>query len=122
MSMLIPKEWEHKHAFLIEAGKAIAKVSVVFGHFECEPKRIDVLDFSAFADTMQTLCLRQRRDSSGIEDLRATISVFDSHHEAVREHRVLGDDEFQKGLASAQRLRWWLHKTFPDARPHPERN
>ena len=34
----------------------------------------------------------------------------------------LDDEEFKRGLASAQRLRWWLHQTFPDAGPHSERN
>src|SRR4051812_23239940 len=119
--MLIPKEWENKHAFMLEAMKAFAKASGVFGRFGCEPKQRDTLDFSAFVDTMQTLCRRHRRDSSGIEDLRETISVFDSYHEAVRQHRALDDDTFRRGLASAQRLRWWLHQTFPDAGPHPEK-
>ena len=121
VSMLIPKE-ENKQAFMLEATKAFAKASGVFAHFACEPQRTDTLDFSAFVDTMRTLCRRHRRDSSGIEDLRATILVFDSYHEAVRQHRALDDDEFRRGLVSAQRLRWWLHQTFPDVRPHPERN
>jgi hypothetical protein len=122
MSMLIPKEWEHKRAFMLEAMKAFSKASAVMSHFHCEPKRSDVLDFSAFVDNMQTLCQRHRRDSSGIDDLRTTISVFDSYHEAVRQRKDLNDDDFKCGLVSAQRLRWWLHQTFPDARAHPERN
>ena len=122
MSMVIPKQWEHKMAFTTEAMKAFATTASVFAFFGCEPKRSDVLDFSAFVDTMQALCRRHRRESSGIEDLRKTISVFDAYHEAVREHRAMDDNEFKSGLASAQRLRWWLHQTFSDAGPHPEKN
>lgn len=120
--MLVPKEWEHKRAFMLEATKAFASASGVFSHFACEPKKADVLNFSGFVDAMQVLCRSHRRDSSGIEDLRMTISVFESYHEAVRQHRALDDETFQRGLASAQRLRWWLHQTFPDAGPHPEKN
>ena len=120
--MLVPKQWGHKDAFMVEAMKAFAKASAVFSHFDCEPKRSDVLDFSAFVDTMQNLCRSHRRDSSGIDDLRVTVSVFDSYHEAVRERRKLDDDEFKRGLAGARRLRWWLHQTFPNTGPHPERN
>jgi hypothetical protein len=122
MSMLIPKEWEHQHAFLIEAAKAFGAVSGVLGHFGREPRRSDALDFSGVADSMEAVCRSQRRDPSGIEDLRTTISVFTSYHQAARERRRLAEDEFKRGLASAQRLRWWLHQTFPDARPHPEKN
>lgn len=107
---------------MLEAMKAFAATSGVFSHFGFDPKRVDTLDFSAFVNTMQALCRRHRCDSSGIEDLRVTISVFDSYREAVRRHRALGDDEFRRGLASAQRLRWWLHQTFPGVGPHPEQN
>ncbi len=122
MSMLIPKQWDHKMAFTVEAMKAFATATSVFAFFGCEPKRSEVLEFSAFVDTMQALCRRHRRNSSGIEDLRKTISVFNAHQQAVREHRALDATEFKSGLASAQRLRWWLHQTFPDAGAHPEKN
>jgi len=117
-----PKESEHRHAFMIEAAKAFGAVSRVLRHFGFEPKRSDVLDFSGFVDNIQTLCRSQRRDSSGIEDLRVTISVFDSYHQTVRQRSGLEDDQFKRGLASAQRLRSWLHQAFPDAGPHPEQN
>ena len=120
--MLIPKQWEHKHAFMLEAMKAFATASMVFRNFDCEPGRSDVLDYSAFVDTMQNVCQRHRRDSSGVEDLRFTISIFDACHQADREQKKLDDEEFKRGLASAQRLRWWLHQTLPDAGPHSERN
>jgi hypothetical protein len=119
---MIPQEWEEKQAFMVEAAKAFGAVSRVFSHFGCEPERTDVLDFSGFVDTMQALCRTHRRDSRGIEDLRDTISVFDSYHKAVRQRRKLDNGTFKRGLASAQRLRWWLHQTFPDAGPNPERN
>jgi hypothetical protein len=122
MSRLVPSEWEHKQAFTVEAAKAFGAVSGVFGHFGCEPKRVDALDFAAFVETMRVLCHQHRRDPSGIKDLQETISVFDSYHQAVREHRALDDEQFTQGLASAQRLRWWLHQTFPDAGPHPQKN
>jgi len=120
--MPIPKGGEDKHAFIVEAMKAFASVSSVFSHFRCDPKRADVLDFRVFVDTMETLCRSHRRDPDGIEDLRRTISVFDSYHAAVRQRRALDDDAFRQGLASAQRLRWWLYQTFPDAGAHPEKN
>ena len=122
MSVLIPKEWEQRHAFMVEAAKAFGAVSRVFEHFGCQPVRSDTLDFAAFVDTMQAVCRNHRRDPSGVEDLRVTILVFDSHQRAVRERRKLETDDFKRGLASAQRLRWWLHRTFPDAGPHPEKN
>jgi hypothetical protein len=109
-------------SFIVEAMKALARASAVFSHFGCEPRRTDRLDFSTFVDTMQTLCRIHRRDSSGVDDLRTTISVLDWYQEAVRQRRKLNEDEFERGLASAQRLRWWLHQTFPDSRPHPDRN
>jgi hypothetical protein len=122
MSTFIPKEWEAQQAFIVEAAKAFGAVSRVFSHFRCEPERSDTLDFTAFVDAMQSLCHSQRRDSSGVEDLRVTVSVFDSYRKAVGQRTKLDDHEFKRGLASAQRLRWWLHQTFPDAGPHPEKN
>src|ERR1700719_4586447 len=113
MSMLIPKEWEHKMAFQLEAAKAFAATESVFRCFSSEPQRADVLDYTGFVEAMEALCSKHRRDRSGIEDMRITVAVFDAHHEAVRSHRVLSDGEFRRGLASAQRCRWWLHQTFP---------
>jgi hypothetical protein len=122
MSMLIPKQWEHKMAFMLEATKAFATTTSVFRSFDCEPRRVDVLDYSGFVDAMVALCRKHRRDRSGIEDMQTAIAVFDSYPESVRLHRALEDDEFRRGLASAQRYRWWLHQTFPDARLPLERN
>lgn len=122
MSMLIPKQFEHQMAFTGEAVKAFGATKRVFEHFGCDFKQSDVLDFSAFVETLQALCRGQRRDSSGIEDLRIAISVFDAHREAVRQHVKFSDDEFRRGFASAERLRIWLSQTFPDVRSHPDRN
>ncbi len=120
--MLFPKASEHRQAFLVEAAKAFGAVSGVFNHFGCEPVRSDILDFTAFVDTMEMVCRGHRRDCSGVEDLRVTVSVFNSYQQAVRQGKRLGDDDFKRGLTSAQRLRWWLHQTFPNAGPHPEKN
>jgi hypothetical protein len=120
--MLIPKQWEEKRAFLLEAVKAFAATGSVFRYFDSAPVQADVLDYSGFVETMVTLCRKHRRDSSGIADLRITIAVFAAYHESVRLHETLGDDEFRRGLASAQRYRWWLHQIFPDGKPTPERN
>jgi len=115
--MLIPKQWEHKTAFTLEAVKAFGTTASVFRFFDCKPRQADPLDYSGFVGSMVALCRKQRRDSSGIKDMKTTIAVFDSYHESVRLHRVFADDEFRRGLASAQRYRLWLHQTFPDARP-----
>lgn len=120
--MLIPKQWEAKMAFMMEAGQALAATGIVFRFFDCAPHQADVLDYTGFVDTMTTLCRKHRRDSSGIEDMQTMITVFYSYHEAVRLQRVVADDEFRRGLSSAQRYRWWLRQTFSDARPRPEDN
>ncbi len=122
MSMLVPSRWEQKIAFLVEAAKAFGAAASVFGFFDCKPRQADALDYSGFVDTMVALCRKYRRDSSGIADLQTAIKVFDSHHESVRLHRTLADDEFRRGLASAQRFRRWLRQTFPDAGIRPDRN
>ena len=58
----------------------------------------------------------------GVDAHHVTGTPWYSYHEAVRQHLTLDDETFQRGLASAQRLRRWLHQTFPDAGPHPEKN
>jgi hypothetical protein len=116
--MLVPKEWQQKQAFLLEAAKALAKACKVIAHFGCELKRADDLDFSRCVESMEKVCRLHRRDQSGMEDLRATISLFD----LVKQHLNLDDEDFRRGLSSAQRLRWWLHQTFPDAGPNPKNN
>src|SRR5664279_3825734 len=95
MSMLIPKQWEHKMSFMLEARKAFATTISVFNFFDCEPRRADVLDYGGFVDTMVALCRKHRRDRSGIEDMQTTIALSDSYQESVRLHRVLEDDEFR---------------------------
>jgi hypothetical protein len=122
VSRLIPSESERRRGFLIEAAKAFGAVSSVLGHFGCEPKKSGPLDFSGFVEAMQAVCQNHRRDCTGMEDLLITISVFDSYHEAVREIKQLDDERCKRGLVSAQRLRWWLQQTFPDAGSHPEKN
>jgi hypothetical protein len=48
MSILIPEDWEHLYAFMVEAAKPFGAVSGVFGPFGREAKRSDALDFSEF--------------------------------------------------------------------------
>jgi hypothetical protein len=89
----ILKQWEQMMAFLQEAIMAFAITTGVFSFFDCNPRKADALDFSGFVDSMITLCSKQKRDDTGIEDLKTIIAIFDSYHESVHLHRLLPDDE-----------------------------
>ncbi len=122
MDPLVPKDWEHRRLFLIEASKALATAVRVLNHFDCAPRNADDLDFDGFAKAMELLCRHHRRDSSGVEDLRTTIALFDKYQDAIPDRRPIADEEFRRGSESAQRLRQWLRKTFPEAGPNPKKN
>ncbi len=111
--MLIPKQWEARHAFMIDAAKVLGATTTKFLYYDCVPGRRDELDFSGYPDAMASLCSRLRLRGDGVEDLRLVVAVWTAHHEAVRAGRRLPDEEFQRGLVHAQRLRHWLRQTFP---------
>ncbi len=110
--MLIPKQWEARHAFMVEAAKVLGATATKFLYYDCVPGRRDELDFSGWPDAMASLCTRLRFRANGVEDLRIVVAVWTAHREAVRARHRLPDEEFQRGLVHAQRLRLWLRQTF----------
>ncbi len=110
--MLIPKQWEARQSFMLEAAKVFGATTTKFLHYDCVPGKADELDFSGYADAMTSLCKRLRLRADEVEDLKVVVAVWTAWHEAVRAKRQLPDEEFQRGLVHARRYHSWLRQVF----------